>query len=74
MNSKKRKTAPRKTKADLEMIVGAENLLIEKEKRYQTELKKMRRPQVEGLTTIKETKKKPASKTAVKTSARSKKK
>jgi hypothetical protein len=57
--TKKRVTT---TKADLEMISGQENLLIEKEKRYQTELKKMRRPQVEGLTTIKETKKKPAAK------------
>ncbi len=55
-----------KTKADLEMIAGKENLLIEKEKRYQTELKKMRRPQVEKLTALKETKKKAAPKVKAK--------
>ena len=55
-----------KTKADLEMIAGKENLLIDKEKRYQTELKKMRRPQVEKLTTLKETKKQAATKVKAK--------
>ncbi len=48
----KRKTT--KTKSDLEFISRSENLLIEKEKRYQRE---DRRPQVEKLTTLKETKK-----------------
>ncbi len=63
MENSKRKL---KTLADLEMIKGAENLLIEKEKRYQTTLKKNRRPQVEKLTTLKETKKKAAPKLVVK--------
>lgn len=48
----KRKTT--KNKSDLEFISRSENLLIEKEKRYQRE---DRRPQVEKLTTLKETKK-----------------
>jgi hypothetical protein len=48
----KRKTT--KTKSDIEFISRSENLLIEKEKRYQRE---DRRPQVEKLTTLKETKK-----------------
>lgn len=48
----KRKTT--KTKSDLEFISHAENLLIEKEKRYQ---RTVRGPQVEKLTTLKETKK-----------------
>ncbi len=66
MTSLKAKKKVTKTKADLEMISAQENLLIDKEKRYQTELKKRRRPQVEGLTTIKESKKKPASKSSAK--------
>ena len=64
-NTKTRKKVS-KTKADLEMISGQENLLIEKEKRYQTELKKMRRPQVEKLTALKEPKKKAAAKVKAK--------
>ena len=48
----KRKTT--KTKSDLEFISNAENLLIEKEKRYQ---RTVRGPQVEKLTTLRETKK-----------------
>ena len=48
----KRKTT--KTKSDIEFISRSENLLIEKEKRYQRE---DRRPQVEKLTTLKEAKK-----------------
>lgn len=71
MNSKKRKVVPLKTKADLEMISRTENLLIEKEKRFQTELKKSRRPQVEKLTMLKETKKKAIPK--VNTKSKSKK-
>ena len=43
-----------KTKSDIEFISRSENLLIEKEKRYQRE---DRRPQVEKLTTLKESKK-----------------
>ncbi len=66
MSGKKRKTIPKTTKADLEMISGSENLLIEKEKRFQSILKKSRRPQVEKLTTLKETRKKPAPKVSVK--------
>jgi len=50
---------PVKSKADLEMIKGKENLLIEKEKRYQ---RVNLGPQVENQTTLKETKKKKAPK------------
>lgn len=71
MNSKKRKVVPLKTKADLEMISRTENLLIEKEKRFQTELKKSRRPQVEKLTMLKKTKMKAVPK--VNTKSKSKK-
>jgi len=66
MANSKTKSKPKKTMADLEMIKGAENLLIEKEKRYQTTLKKNRRPQVEKLTMLRETKKKAAPKLVVK--------
>ncbi|HMT28637.1 MAG TPA: hypothetical protein PKD91_05090 [Bacteroidia bacterium] len=66
MANSKTKTRTKKTLADLEMIKGAENLLIEKEKRYQSELRKARRPQVEKLTLLKETKKKPAPKVSSK--------
>lgn len=66
MANSKTKSKSVKTLADLEMIKGAESLVIDKEKRYQTTLKKNRRPQVEKLTTLKETKKKAAPKVAVK--------
>ncbi len=66
MANSKTKVKQRKTKADLEMIKGAESLLIVKEKRFQTLLKKSRRPQVENQTTLKETKKKAAPKVIVK--------
>jgi hypothetical protein len=46
-----------------DMIKGKENLLIEKEKRYQREV---RGPQVEKQTLLKETKKKPAPKVVAK--------
>ena len=59
MTSLKAKKKVTKTKADTEMIAAQENLLIDKEKRYQTELKKRRRPQVEKLTLLKEPKKQP---------------
>jgi hypothetical protein len=62
MTSKK---APRKkvnSKADIKIIADAESLLIEKEKRYQDQLKKNRRPQVEKLSMLKEAKKKAAPK------------
>lgn len=62
MESKKRKVTPAKTKADLEMISASENFKIEKEKSYHKEQKKMRRPQVEKLTQLKESKKKAAPK------------
>ena len=62
MTSIKTKKKAKTTKADLEFISGKENLLIEKEKRYQTELKKNRRPQVEKQTQLKEIKKQPGSK------------
>jgi hypothetical protein len=61
MPSTKTKRKTGKTKADLEIIAGQENLLIDKEKRYQTQLEKSRRPQVEKLTQLKETRKKPDS-------------
>ncbi|MFN5324309.1 MAG: hypothetical protein ACK5C5_05270 [Bacteroidota bacterium] len=51
LKTKKRTT---KTKSDLEFISNSENLLIEKEKRYQ---RTIRGPQVEKLTTLKETRK-----------------
>jgi hypothetical protein len=54
MSTKTKKKQPAKGKADLEFISNAENLLIEKEKRYQ---RKQPRAQVENLTTLKETKK-----------------
>jgi hypothetical protein len=66
MSNSKTKKGAVKTKADLELIAGKESLLIEKEKRYQTELKKNRRPQVEKLTALKETKKKAAPKAKAK--------
>ncbi len=62
MESKKRKLSPTKTKADVEMVAAANNFRIEKEKSYHTDQKKMRRPQVEKLTLLKETKKKAAPK------------
>ncbi|MBK7389804.1 MAG: hypothetical protein IPN13_09620 [Bacteroidetes bacterium] len=62
MESKKRKLTSSKTKADLVMIAATENFRIEKEKSYHNEQKKMRRPQVEKLTLLKETKKKAAPK------------
>lgn len=46
-----------------QMIKGKESLLIEKEKRYQREV---RGPQVEQQTLLKETKKKPMSKVTAK--------
>jgi len=46
-----------------EMIKGKENLLIEKEKRFQ---QKVRRPQVEKQTLLKESKKKAAPKPVAK--------
>jgi hypothetical protein len=52
--STKTKRKATKTKSDLDFISHAENLLIEKEKRYQ---RTIRGPQVEKLTTLKETKK-----------------
>ncbi|MBK6640298.1 MAG: hypothetical protein IPG39_03225 [Bacteroidetes bacterium] len=63
MESKKRKLTSSKTKADLVMIAATENFRIEKEKSYHNEQKKMRRPQVEKLTLLKETKKKSRSET-----------
>jgi hypothetical protein len=69
MVSKKAKKKTGTTKADLEIKARKENLLIEKEKRYQVELKKMRRPQVEKLTTLKEKKKTPLSKVKLKKKA-----
>lgn len=59
MSGKKRKSKKHLSKADLEIVAAAENLLIEKEKRFQEPLRKMRKPQVEKLTTLKETRKKP---------------
>ena len=53
----KRKVSPKK---DPKLISSDENLKIEKEKRYQDQLRKNRKPQVEKLTQLKETKKKPA--------------
>lgn len=58
MSGKKRKTEKHTSKADLELIAAKENLLIEKEKRFQEPLRKMRKPQVEKLTTLKESRKK----------------
>lgn len=55
MATRKNAAGKSKSKADLEILKSSENFLIEKEKRYQ---KKVRRPQVENLTTLKETKKK----------------
>jgi len=52
--STKTKRKAIKNKSDLDFISHAENLLIEKEKRYQ---RTIRGPQVEKLTTLKETKK-----------------
>lgn len=52
--SAKTKRKSTKTKSDLDFISHAENLLIEKEKRYQ---RTILGPQVEKLTTLKETKK-----------------
>lgn len=66
MSNTKTKRKKVTTTADLELIKNTEGLLIEKEKRYQTELKKMRRPQVEKLTQLKETKKKAAPKVSIK--------
>jgi hypothetical protein len=50
-----------------ELIKGKENLLIDKEKRYQ---KKIKGPQVENQTMLKETKKKPAPKVSAKKKAK----
>ena len=61
MATRKKTTAPDPGKREL--IKGKENLLIEKEKRYQRE---DRKPQVEKLTTLKETKKRPAAKAKLK--------
>jgi hypothetical protein len=52
--STKTKRKSTKTKSDLDFISNAENLLIEKEKRYQ---RIVRGPQVEKLTMLKESKK-----------------
>jgi hypothetical protein len=48
-----------KTKADLELIKGANNLLIDKQKSYQ---RKVKGPQVENQTMLKEAKKQAATK------------
>ncbi|MFN9596608.1 MAG: hypothetical protein ACK560_07450 [Bacteroidota bacterium] len=52
--STKTKRKSTKTKSDLDFISNTENLLIEKEKRYQ---RTVMRPQVEKLTMLKESKK-----------------
>ena len=52
--NQKRKGGDMKTR---EFIKADENLKIESEKRYQRPLQKMRRPQVEKLTLLKEEKK-----------------
>jgi len=59
MTSKKKSTAPVITKADLDMIKNSENLLIDKEKRYQ---RKDLKPQVEQQTQLRESKKPAANK------------
>ena len=58
MSGKKRKAEKQISKADFEIMAASENMLIEKEKRFQEPLRKMRRPQVEKLTTMKESRKK----------------
>lgn len=59
MATKKTTSGRKQTKPEIEFLKSSENLLIEKEKRYQ---KKLKRPQVENLTMLKETKKKAAAK------------
>jgi hypothetical protein len=63
MATKKKTSGIKKSKADIEMLKSSENFLIEKEKRYQ---KKVRGPQVEQQTVLKETKKPAAGKKAAK--------
>lgn len=57
MATKKKAPGRKQSKADIEMLKSTENFLIEKEKRYQ---KKIKGPQVEQQTILRETKKKKA--------------
>ncbi len=58
MATQKKASGKIQNKADIEILKSSENFLIEKEKRYQ---RKVKGPQVENQTTLRETKKKKAS-------------